>query len=109
MRRGQTDMTKAAFDLALAAGKESKMGVLNPLLRQGIAVEVAHTALFLASGEFRRIRELTRRRLVLCEWSSDSGGWWVVSGSTLRTSEDIGWEIMEGGTEGGTIDLAEEV
>jgi hypothetical protein len=29
-------MTRAAFELAKMTGKEGKMGVLNPLLRQGI-------------------------------------------------------------------------
>ncbi|ORY33403.1 hypothetical protein BCR39DRAFT_519852 [Naematelia encephala] len=45
----QTDMTKAAFGLAKMAGKESKMGVLNPLIRQGLGEEVAQVVLFLAS------------------------------------------------------------
>jgi hypothetical protein len=43
-------MTKAAFDLAILAGKEQNMGMLNPSSRHGIAVEAAHAALFLASG-----------------------------------------------------------
>lgn len=34
----KTDMTKLMFDLAKMAGKESKMGVLNPLMRQGLGV-----------------------------------------------------------------------
>jgi hypothetical protein len=53
------------FDIAKMAGKQDKMGTLNPLLRQGlgsgkspmaidlhslIGVEVAQAALFLASG-----------------------------------------------------------
>ena len=33
---GQTDMTKLMFDIAKMAGKEGKMGVLNPLIRQGL-------------------------------------------------------------------------
>jgi len=44
-------MTKPAFDVAESAGKLDRMGVLNPMLRQGIGSEVAHMALFLASGE----------------------------------------------------------
>jgi hypothetical protein len=29
-------MTKLMFDIAKMAGKEGKMGVLNPLIRQGL-------------------------------------------------------------------------
>ena len=47
----QTDMTHSAFEIAKQKGKEDKIGVLNPLLRQGLATEVAHMALFLASDE----------------------------------------------------------
>ncbi|WVR07689.1 hypothetical protein IAU60_004731 [Kwoniella sp. DSM 27419] len=47
----ETDMTKAMFDLARVAGKQDKMGVLNPAQRQGIGAEVAQVALFLASDD----------------------------------------------------------
>ena len=47
----ETGMTKPIFDGARAAGKEHKIGQLNPLLRGGQAAEIAHTALFLASDE----------------------------------------------------------
>ncbi len=61
-------MTKALFDMAEKSGKLSKVGVLNPTLRQALgfgearilharvslttgSIEVAQAALFLASGE----------------------------------------------------------
>ncbi|GFZ48747.1 hypothetical protein JCM24511_06496 [Saitozyma sp. JCM 24511] len=47
----ETDMTRGAFEMARMAGKEGRMGVLNPLLRQGLGVEVAQMALFLASDD----------------------------------------------------------
>ncbi|KAK4685711.1 hypothetical protein P7C73_g4435, partial [Tremellales sp. Uapishka_1] len=47
----QTDMTRAAFDLAEKVGKQDKIGTLNPLLRQGLGAEVAQLALFLASDD----------------------------------------------------------
>jgi NAD(P)-dependent dehydrogenase (short-subunit alcohol dehydrogenase family) len=34
----ETDMTRGAFEMARMAGKEGRMGVLNPLLRQGLGV-----------------------------------------------------------------------
>jgi len=45
----ETGMTKPAYDMARAAGKEHKIGQLNPLRRGGEAEEIAATALFLAS------------------------------------------------------------
>jgi len=45
----ETGMTKPAYDMARAAGKEHKIGQLNPLRRGGQAEEIAATALFLAS------------------------------------------------------------
>ena len=47
----QTDMTRLAFDLARAAGKEAVMGVLNPLKRQGLPSEVAELAVWLSGEE----------------------------------------------------------
>lgn len=47
----QTDMTRLAFDLARAAGKEAVMGVLNPLKRQGLPHEVAELAVWLSGEE----------------------------------------------------------
>ncbi|WWD19604.1 hypothetical protein CI109_104066 [Kwoniella shandongensis] len=47
----ETDMTRGMFTLAEKAGKMDKMGSLNPALRQGLGVEVAQVALFLASDE----------------------------------------------------------
>lgn len=47
----QTDMTRAAFDIAKAMGKENKIGVLNPMLRQGLPHEVAELAVWLSSEE----------------------------------------------------------
>ncbi|WWD03512.1 hypothetical protein V865_001564 [Kwoniella europaea PYCC6329] len=47
----ETDMTKPLFTLAKEAGSLDQMGSLNPLQRQGLPIEVAHTALFLASDE----------------------------------------------------------
>ena len=45
----ETGMTKPAYDMARAAGKEHKIGQLNPLRRGGQPEEIAATALFLAS------------------------------------------------------------
>ena len=47
----ETGMTQPMFDGARAAGKEHKIGQLNPLLRGGRPEEIAHAALFLASDE----------------------------------------------------------
>lgn len=47
----ETGMTKPLFDLARGAGKEDKIGQLNPLRRAGQPDEVAEMALFLASDE----------------------------------------------------------
>ncbi|AAW45589.1 hypothetical protein CNBH3520 [Cryptococcus deneoformans B-3501A] len=47
----ETDMTKPMFDFARASGNDSKIGQLNPTLRQGIGHEVAQAALFLVSDE----------------------------------------------------------
>lgn len=45
----ETGMTAFAFDAARAAGKEHKIGQINPLRRGGRAEEIAALALFLAS------------------------------------------------------------
>jgi len=47
----ETGMTKPVYDWARAAGREDKLGHLNPLKRGGIAQEIAAAALFLASDE----------------------------------------------------------
>lgn len=47
----ETGMTKPMYDSARAAGKEDRMGELNPLRRGGQPIEIAHAALFLASEE----------------------------------------------------------
>ena len=45
----ETGMTKPLYDHARAAGKEGRIGQLNPLQRGGLPEEIAATALFLAS------------------------------------------------------------
>jgi NAD(P)-dependent dehydrogenase (short-subunit alcohol dehydrogenase family) len=47
----ETGMTKPVYDWARAAGKEDRLGHLNPLKRGGEAEEIAAAALFLASEE----------------------------------------------------------
>ena len=47
----ETGMTQPLFDGARAAGKEARIGQLNPLLRGGQPGEIAQAALFLASEE----------------------------------------------------------
>ena len=47
----ETGMTKPVYDWARAAGKEDRLGHLNPLKRGGEPEEIAAAALFLASEE----------------------------------------------------------
>ena len=47
----ETGMTKPFFDSVREAGKEDKIGQLNPLQRAGQPDEIAAMALFLASDE----------------------------------------------------------
>jgi NAD(P)-dependent dehydrogenase (short-subunit alcohol dehydrogenase family) len=47
----ETGMTEFVYERARAKGMEDKLGHLNPLKRGGQPSEIAHAALFLASGE----------------------------------------------------------
>ena len=47
----ETGMTSKMYEAARARGSEKKIGQLNPLMRGGVADEVARVALFLASEE----------------------------------------------------------
>lgn len=47
----ETNMTKDMFEFARQRGRESKIGQLNPMGRFGVAQEIAHMTLFLASDE----------------------------------------------------------
>jgi NAD(P)-dependent dehydrogenase (short-subunit alcohol dehydrogenase family) len=47
----ETGMTRPVYEWARAAGKEDRIGHLNPLKRGGIPDEIAAAALFLASDE----------------------------------------------------------
>lgn len=47
----ETEMTKPMFDAARAAGKEDRIGRLNPSRRAGQPDEIARTALFLLSDD----------------------------------------------------------
>ena len=47
----ETGMTKPIYDMARAAGQESRIGEINPLARGGEPNEIARAALFLASDE----------------------------------------------------------
>lgn len=45
----ETGMTSLVYEMARAKGTEKKIGQLNPLMRGGIADEIARVALFLGS------------------------------------------------------------
>jgi NAD(P)-dependent dehydrogenase (short-subunit alcohol dehydrogenase family) len=47
----ETGMTQTIYDMARAAGKEDRIGHLNPMKRGGQPEEIAAAALFLASDE----------------------------------------------------------
>ena len=47
----ETGMTKGLYDMARTAGKEDRIGHLNPMKRGGVPDEIANVALFLASDE----------------------------------------------------------
>jgi NAD(P)-dependent dehydrogenase (short-subunit alcohol dehydrogenase family) len=47
----ETGMTRPIYEMARDRGQESRIGELNPLSRGGQPLEIAHAALFLASGE----------------------------------------------------------
>lgn len=47
----ETGMTSPVYEAARARGTEGKIGQLNPLMRGGVADEVARVALFLGSDE----------------------------------------------------------
>jgi NAD(P)-dependent dehydrogenase (short-subunit alcohol dehydrogenase family) len=51
----ETGMTRSIYDNARAAGREDRIGHLNPMKRGGVPDEIARAALFLASDESRYV------------------------------------------------------
>ena len=47
----ETGMTKPIYEMARATGQEERLGELNPLRRGGEPIEIAKTALYLASDD----------------------------------------------------------
>ena len=65
----QTDMTKLMFEIAKMTGKESKMGALNPLMRQGLGsgtLGFSASAYMTTDGRQRSLR-------LHCSWHLVSG------------------------------------
>lgn len=92
----ETGMTSLMYDAARKRGTERKIGQLNPLMRGGIADEVARVAAFLGSDSasyvngqawavsgYQWSEQPTKSKLTII----GKGRWWTQCGTPFRTGQ----------------------
>jgi len=92
----ETGMTSKMYVAARARGTEKKIGSLNPLMRGGVADEVARVALFLASDEASYVSDF-----LLPTHERRASPWWLRGQSlTDRQVNGQAWAV-DGGLSAG--------